>query len=845
MCTRLRGLLPAAFLAVLMVAPTMAQTSVDAVSIQVTTSVKGATFWADGKEYTTSAQLLWTVGSKHTLEIRNKNQVFPGGRSRVSFQGWSDDTGLLEATSSTQVITVGSSTRSYTATFALEHYVQYYVNYDEPVNLFDPTAINYPQIGIPNPYGFIVSSTRTCIQTSTWEWVSAGSALTLTAIPYPGRIFLGWDISSGATEYLTSLTIDGPKTIRAKFTSGRRVYIDSYPEKGLKVVIDRTFTYARGDKCFPDWTATYSPVSGAGTAVPADYPYPIEVPPSTFPDSPTGPFAYCTQIPLCNGELDMEVGTPHIFAAPASQTDRMGNVWVFDHWDFGNGQTGGQNSVVTIPEDWSTQTFTAHFVKGIRSGFVTVPTGLKLKIDGRDNWASYNFEWGLGHKHTVSAPLEQVDASGRQYRFVSWSNGGPADQEITVEESGSAGSFRMVAQYEVLGRLSILSEPGALTFDVSGTGCSTPCVLDRPAGTNVTVTPLPEVSLSPDTKAVLQGWTDGTGSGPRSYTFSQDAAVMTAKYNYLQRLTAITDPNEGATWTYDPVPTSGNYFPAGARVAVTVEASPGYKFKRFEGALSGSLNYGWLTMSSPATVVARLQKVPELAENAVKNAAGDTPVDGVAPGSLIAITGFNLATDYAKGPDSPLVSTLGGVVVQLPGSRYLPLVSVAADRIVGQLPSDFEEGEYSLTVRSPGQPATSTKFQVKAYAPGLFRRDDATDEVPLAVATHEDGSEVTPDSPAKAGETVSVLGTGFGPLDPTPLDGFAVPPNPLVPMRDAAELLVGGEARPYVWCGAAAGRVGYWVMRFKVDPTMGAAQNVTIQVRVNGQVSNSVVVPFE
>ncbi|MGJ5820126.1 InlB B-repeat-containing protein [Paludibaculum fermentans] len=845
MCTRISGLLPAILLALAMAAPSPAQTGTSVVSVRVDASIKGATFWADGQEYTSSGQFLWSLGSKHTLEIRNKNQVFPDGKSRVTFTRWSDEAGLILATdSTTQVITVDSSNRSYTATFQLEYLVNYYVNSDQPVNLFDPSSINYPEIGIPNPYGFISTSTRACIQTSSWEWVSAGTVLTLNAVPYPGKVFVGWDVPPGPSDTLSNLSVDGPKSIRAKFIDARRVYIDSYPQIGLKVVVDRTVMYARGDKCFPDWTATYSPVSGTGSPVPPDYPYPINIPPSSFPDAPVGPYSYCTQIPLCNGELDLQAGTPHIFAAPASQTDRMGNLWVFDHWDFGNGQTGGLNSTVTIPEDWSTQTYTAHFVKGIRSSFVTMPTGLKLKIDGRDNWASYNFEWGLGHTHTVSAPPDQVDARGRRYRFVSWSNGGTPDQEITITDTEGTASFRMIAQYEMLGQLSIQSDPAALTFDVSGATCTTPCVLDRPAGTSITVTPVPEMPYSADTKATLLGWADGAAAGPRNYTFGQEAAVMAAKYTYFQKLTAISDPDGGATWVYDPMPSAGNYFPAGTKVSVTVEAAQGYKFKRFEGALSGALNYGWLNMNTPATVVARLDKVPALADNAVKNAAGDTPTDGVAPGSLISITGFNMTADYVKGADSPLAQTLQGVVVQLPGSRYLPLVSVAPDRIIGQLPSDYAEGEYTLTVRSPGQAALSTKFKVKTYAPGLFRRGDATDEVPLVLALHADGTEVTPESPARAGETVSLFGTGFGPLNPAPLDGFAVPANPPVPLKDAAELLIGGEVRPYVWCGAAAGRVGYWVMQFKIDSTMGQAQNVAVQVRVNGQPSNSVVLPL-
>ena len=115
----------------------------------------------------------------------------------------------------------------------------------------------------------------------------------------------------------------------------------------------------------------------------------------------------------------------------------------------------------------------------------------------------------------------------------------------------------------------------------------------------------------------------------------------------------------------------------------------------------------------------------------------------------------------------------------------------------------------------------------------------------MAVAYHEDGQMVTVENPARSGETVSILGTGFGPLEPSPLDGFAVPATPPLALTDSLEVLAGGEVRPHVWSGAAPGLVGYSVVKMQVDPTMGQGQNLEFKVRINGRESNPVLLPLE
>ena len=820
----------------------------DLVSVVVNATDSRAQFVVDGIAYRGVAHFSWVAGSKHMLEVRDPMQYISGNSSALVFQKFSDNKEALVPVGSTvQPITAAADVTSYTVEFYLYHRIDLWINEEPQINFFDGSKPNrvssvdpcsFSNAPYVSPAGFIVTNvgvpctrpggelaTQTLlaqfIPTSTWVWVQSGTTVQIDAYPYPGYVFLGWQMpSSSTTAYLQAITVTAPLTMHGVFAPARHYRFFSAPVAGLQLVIDRTAAPSRpaSGYCRPD---------------------------STGSDPSVLPFRPGELVSLCDGEFDFAPGTQHLFAAPTSQTDSTGKVWVIDNWQIDSGQSGPQQMLWTVPEDWRVVDVTANFVKGVRTSLLTQPVGLKLKIDGRDNYVSYNFDWGVGHKHTISAPAEQADSKGRRYRFVSWSNGGTAEQTITVSDDGpTAGSLYLIANYELMGQLNVTSDPSALTFAVNGADCQTPCRVDAPAGTTIAVAAPPEVAYSADTHQAFSNWDDGTASPARSFTFTAGAVAWQARYNLLERLSLLTDPDGSATWQLDPAPGAGGFYKAGTRVAVTVKPNDGYKFLRFEGAITGVYETGTVNMNGPAAVLARLQKTPALKQNSVVNAASLKAEGGVAPGSLIAIEGYNLAAAEKTGPASPLAQTLDGVIVQL-ANRFLPLVSVAPETIVAALPSDLDPGEYTLTVRSPGQPVVSTKVTLSRNAPGLFRQAGATDEVPLALAFHADGSAVTVESPARAGETVSLLGTGFGPLNPRPLDGFAVPVRPQYTLEDPLTLLAGGSAWPTLWSGATAGRVGYDTLRFQVDPAMGQGANVEIRVSINGVVSNSVLLPVE
>jgi uncharacterized protein (TIGR03437 family) len=133
-------------------------------------------------------------------------------------------------------------------------------------------------------------------------------------------------------------------------------------------------------------------------------------------------------------------------------------------------------------------------------------------------------------------------------------------------------------------------------------------------------------------------------------------------------------------------------------------------------------------------------------------------------------------------------------------------------------------------------------FTVARNAPGLFSQ--TVDSQTFAIAFHDDGTLVTPSSPAKGGEAVSILGTGLGPFKGHLLDGF-FPPVPAPALADSVHVSIGGHAPSTMWAGAAAGYTGLAVTKFQVPHGMPSGSTIPLAITINGVKSNTVMLPVE
>jgi uncharacterized protein (TIGR03437 family) len=617
------------------------------------------------------------------------------------------------------------------------------------------------------------------------QWMGVNSTVVLQAFPNTGFVFNGWGPQSGnATSFMYTHTMTGPITFSNIFAPAKRVTLLSEPAELLVA---------------PDRTPTRTPA-----------------------------------------EMDWGEGTRHVLGvvSPQSEARNSSNIWVFKEWSNG----ARLNDVYVAERANISDTLTARFVPGTSVSFLTNPLGLKVRIEGRDNWPAYNFVWGVGLTYNVAAPLEQTDSKGRRYVFKGWSNGKPATHDMTVTAEDKANGLTLIATYEPQNKLTISSNPPGLPLMVDGKECRGTCTIDKPDGSQVQISATQTISISDSSRFELEGWSDG-GAASRTLTVTGGSATtLVANYRNSFRLMALAEPGNGAQFNFEPASPDG-FYPADTNVMVTADIKPGFRFRRWDGDLAGSFRAGSVYMSVPRVVRAFLEIAPYADESGARNAAGDTPEPTVAPGSIAAVFGANLAAGYEVGPGSPLAQTIGGVTVRL-ANRFLPLVFVSPEQINLQVPSDLPEGVYALSLQWGSYTPVSAQMRVQRNAPGLFQKK--VDDKLIAAAVHEDGQEITLTSGALRSEVVTLFGTGFGPYERSAPDGFPLPAGPSYALVDPIEVIVGESLAEVVWAGGAPGQIGASMVRFKLPAEAEAKDGVvSVRVRVNGHESNPVFLKVE
>jgi len=188
----------------------------------------------------------------------------------------------------------------------------------------------------------------------------------------------------------------------------------------------------------------------------------------------------------------------------------------------------------------------------------------------------------------------------------------------------------------------------------------------------------------------------------------------------------------------------------------------------------GELAVNWdivfgLTPADPSTA----SKPVILAQNGVVNGAGYQP--GITPGAWLTIFGDDLAkTTRAWNPatdiiDRKLPSTLDGVSVTING-KAASVFYVSPSQLNVQAPSDVATGPVQVVVSNSDGVSDPVTAEIQTILPGFFLFDRY-----YVAAVRSDGSYVGPaglmqgltTTPARAGEIISLFGTGFGPTNPS------------------------------------------------------------------------------
>ena len=191
----------------------------------VSTSPPGVAFMVDGVSYNSSQTFKWSVGSDHTVAVASPQAVGPG--TRYTFSNWSDG-GALSHT-----IRAGTEAATYIATFTQEHQL---------------TVFIWPSgAGVVSP--------------AAGQYFGSGSTVPIQAVANTGYVFIGWNGEVAApASASTSITMSGPRTVTAQFTSQLRQQLISFDPVSNHVAGDAPFAlFASASSKLP---VTYTVMSG-------------------------------------------------------------------------------------------------------------------------------------------------------------------------------------------------------------------------------------------------------------------------------------------------------------------------------------------------------------------------------------------------------------------------------------------------------------------------------------------------------------------------------------------------------------------------------------------------------
>jgi uncharacterized protein (TIGR03437 family) len=233
-------------------------------------------------------------------------------------------------------------------------------------------------------------------------------------------------------------------------------------------------------------------------------------------------------------------------------------------------------------------------------------------------------------------------------------------------------------------------------------------------------------------------------------------------------------------------------------------------------------------------------QTPSISAGGIVNAASFEAGKAIAPGSLVAIFGNDLAPGLAQADSVPLTTSLSNVSVTFNGVAA-PLDFVSAGQINLQVPVDVQAGSATVVVTRNNVPSAPQTVTVNQVAPGVFSSSGhaiaiiATDPKDPRYGTLAAPSGSIPGLqtfPAKANDVLIVYATGLGPVTPAVLSGHdsldALRTTVLTPTA-----LIQNVNCQLFFSGLTPQYPGVYQLNIGV-PQVPAGDAVPLQVQVNG-----------
>ncbi len=219
----------------------------------------------------------------------------------------------------------------------------------------------------------------------------------------------------------------------------------------------------------------------------------------------------------------------------------------------------------------------------------------------------------------------------------------------------------------------------------------------------------------------------------------------------------------------------------------------------------------------------------------------------LAPESIVAAFGVNLATTVAVADSTPLPTTLAGTKVSVKDSagteRLAPLFFVAPSQVNYQMPAGTANGAATITITSGDGKISIGTQQIASVFPGLFTANSSGEGVPAANIFRLKANGET------STELLSRLDTGTGRFVPIPIDlgpageqvfGIFFGTGFRSASLNNVTATIGGVNCEVLYAGLTPGFIGLDQFNVRLDRALIARGDVDVVITVSGKVANTV-----
>jgi len=225
----------------------------------------------------------------------------------------------------------------------------------------------------------------------------------------------------------------------------------------------------------------------------------------------------------------------------------------------------------------------------------------------------------------------------------------------------------------------------------------------------------------------------------------------------------------------------------------------------------------------------RKSTTPAYTAASVVNSATNT--DALAPNAIATIYGTDLSYETDRASSANIVNhmlpeVLAGVRVYVGG--YPASLYYVSPRQINFVIPELRSGGWDFYVAREGTAGPHVRITVRDVGPGFYQWEPG-----LIASTHADGSNITKDHPAHAGETVVLYGTGLGDTEPPEIVGqISMVPAQMQRLRDL-RVVVGErtlDSGSTAYAGVTPGSPGLYQVNVRLPKQIAANPEIRLTI---------------